>query len=80
MPIEEWINFGRFYVHLWYPDLTLLYPFQVSLVKKYVISFEGKVDIMLKKTHPYKQISTLNPKTLVYVLKKFIKENPISKN
>ncbi len=45
MPIEEWITFGRFCVHLWYPDLTLLYLFQVSLVKKYAISCEGKVDI-----------------------------------
>lgn len=50
-------------------------------MNKYVISCEGKVDIlMLKKTHPYKQISTLNPKTCMYVLKEIINKKPILKN
>ncbi len=78
MPIEEWITFGRFCVHLWYPDLTLLYLFQVSLVKKYVISCEKKVDIhyYVEEDPRYKQISTLNPKTRMYVLKKLLKKIP----
>jgi hypothetical protein len=39
-------------------------------MKKYVISFEGKIDIIMsKKTHCYKQIFTLNPKTLMYLSK-----------
>jgi hypothetical protein len=49
-------------------------------VKKYVISFEGKIDIIMsKKTHRYKQIFTLNPKTLVYLSKKLLKKIPFQR-